>query len=167
MCPPREGAGVSGLRLLLSSCFALSMLGWDIIHLTQSLGVVSLLLSPVGVSMDAECSQGGFWCWLLKRWFPILLSLGLLILRDLTTVPMCSALGPSLVTSVAGMLRNLLMAGTQETLESFLSIPRVLGTTGPLSASMPCHHFFSIAASLCWCGGTLLESLLPDFPMAS
>ena len=60
ICPPREGAGVSGLRLLLSSCFALSTLGLDINHLTQSLGVVSVLLGPVGVSTDAECSQGGF-----------------------------------------------------------------------------------------------------------
>ena len=38
MCPPRVGAGVSGLRFILSRCFALSTLGRDIIHLTQTLG---------------------------------------------------------------------------------------------------------------------------------
>lgn len=76
-----------------------------------------------------------------------MLSLVLLILGDLTTVPMCSALGHSLVTSLAGMLRNLLMVGTQETLESFLPIPRVLETTGPLSTKV-CHAIISLQLQL-------------------
>lgn len=159
-CPYGRGARVSGLSII-PSCFALSTLGWGIIHLTQSLGG----------GLCSSVSFGSF-----HAWWVLPGSLSILMTMVPTSAdslrPDCS----SHLLSSWPLLGDLSSwhaqkpchggdTGNSEILPAHIQGPE--NHWSSLCISMPRHHFCSDATSPCWCGSTLLEGLLPDFQMES
>lgn len=165
---------VSGLSIILASCFTLSTYGWDVTHLTV-----------FWWHLHSSVSSWGFCaCWVLRGSLSILMTVVLTsaVTGDADSLrPDCSShllayLGSplgivlqlsSLPRTLPGdftsyMLKNLLMVDIQATLESF-PYP---GSWKPLFLSLykyatpPCLFICNFSLLVC---STLLEGLLQDF----